>query len=71
MLNWIDRNRTDYIIKMDLALNNPQKLICHKIQLTNDPANKHLSAQFDNFFFEFKIFITFSLSKWFNGFMIW
>ena len=36
MLNWIVLNRTDFFyIKMDLALNNLQKLICHKIQPTN------------------------------------
>ena len=33
MLNWIFLNRTIYI-KMDLALNNLPKLICHK-NLTN------------------------------------
>ena len=32
MLNWIDLNRTDYSQKMDLALNNLQRLICHKTQ---------------------------------------
>ena len=32
MLNWIVWNRTDYSYKMDLALNNPQWLICHKTQ---------------------------------------
>ena len=29
-LNWIVFNRTDYLHKMDLALNNLQRLICHK-----------------------------------------
>ena len=28
-------------IKMDLALNNPQRLICHKTQTTNQAANYH------------------------------
>ena len=32
MLNWIVLNRTDYLYKMDLALNNLQRLICHKTQ---------------------------------------
>ena len=32
MLNWIDWNITVYSIKMDLALNNLQSLICHKTQ---------------------------------------
>ena len=32
MLNWIELT---ICIKMDLALNNLQKLICHKIQPTN------------------------------------
>ena len=34
MLNWIVWNRTDYLHKMDLALNNQQRLICHKTQPT-------------------------------------
>ena len=36
MLNWIVWNRT-ILIKMDLALNNLQRLICHKTQTTNQP----------------------------------
>ena len=32
MLNWIFWNRTVYLYKMDLALNNLQRLICHKTQ---------------------------------------
>ena len=35
MLNWIVWNRTDYLYKIDLALNNLQRLICHKTQTTN------------------------------------
>ena len=35
MLNWIILNRTDYLHKMGLALNNIQRLICHKTQQTN------------------------------------
>ena len=34
MLNWIVLNRTMIYIKMDLALNNIQRLICHKTQQT-------------------------------------
>ena len=34
MLNWIVLNRTDYLHKMDLALNNLQRLICHQTQQT-------------------------------------
>ena len=34
MLNLTVFNRTDYLHKMDLALNNLQRLICHK---TNKP----------------------------------
>ena len=34
MLKWIVWNRTDYLYKMNLALNNLQKLICHKNQPT-------------------------------------
>ena len=29
MLNWIVWNRTVYMYKMDLALNNQQRLLCH------------------------------------------
>ena len=35
MLNWIVWNRTDYLYKIDLTLNNLQGLIYHKIQTTN------------------------------------
>ena len=35
MLNLIFWNRTDYLYKVDLALNNLQRLICHKTQPTN------------------------------------
>ena len=35
MINWIDWNRTDFFIKMDLALNNLQRSICHTTQPTN------------------------------------
>ena len=34
MLNWIVCNRTDYLYKKNLALNNRQRLICHKTQPT-------------------------------------
>ena len=35
-------NRTDYLCKMNLVLNNQQRLLCHKIptnQSTNQPTN--------------------------------
>ena len=32
MLNWIVWNRTNHLYKMDLALNNLERLICHKIK---------------------------------------
>ena len=35
MLNWIVWNETIFS-KMDLVLNNPQRLICHKTQTTNN-----------------------------------
>ena len=38
MLNWNFWNRTDFCIKMDLALNNLQKLICRKNPI-NQPTN--------------------------------
>ena len=39
MLNWIVWNRTDYLYKKNLALNNLQMLICHK-NPTNQPTNQ-------------------------------
>ena len=39
MLNWIEIELT-ICIKMDLALNNLQRLICHKTQPTNQPTNQ-------------------------------
>ena len=39
MLNWIVWNRTSFI-KMDLALNNPQRLICHETQTTEPNQSK-------------------------------
>ena len=41
MLNWIVWNRTDYLYKMDLALDNQQILICHK---HNQPPHTHTHA---------------------------
>ena len=41
MLNWIVLNRTDYLHKMDLALNNLQRLICHKTQQPEKPIMDH------------------------------
>ena len=38
MLNWTVSNRTVYLYKMDVALNNLQWLICYKTQ-TNQPTN--------------------------------
>ena len=38
ILNWIVWNQTVYLYKMDLALNNLLKLICHKTQ-TNKQTN--------------------------------
>ena len=35
MLNWIIWNRIDYLYKLNLTLNNLQRLICHKTQTTN------------------------------------
>ena len=41
ILNWIIWNRT-ICIKMDLALNNLQRLICHKTQPTKQPIKRIL-----------------------------
>ena len=57
MLNWIVLNRTDYLHKMDLALNNLQMLICHK---TKPNLNKNLFIySFYFIIFIFWIFIYF------------
>ena len=55
MLNWIVLNGTDYLIKMDLALNNLQRLICHKTKPNQTKPNQYI-------FFPFKpLLIIFSL----------
>ena len=36
MLNWIVWNRTEYLHKMDLELNNLQRLICRKTQTADN-----------------------------------
>ena len=43
MLNWIVWNRADFCIKMDLALKNLQRLLCHKNQPTNQK-HKYISS---------------------------
>ena len=40
ILDWSIWNTTDYLYKMDLALNNLQTLICHKTQSTNQPTDQ-------------------------------
>ena len=42
MLNWIVWNRLFICIKMDLALNNLQRLICHKTQTNKQTLNKSI-----------------------------
>ena len=39
--NWIVGSRTDYLQKMDMALNNLQRLICHKTQPTMTTINNN------------------------------
>ena len=51
MLNWIIWNRTVYCLKMDSALNNLQRLICHKTQTkktnkTKVAINKYINRNF-------------------------
>ena len=41
MLNWIVWNRTDYLHKIDLALNNLERLICPKSQRTNQTNHRN------------------------------
>ena len=41
-------NKTIYI-KMDLVLNNPQRLICHKTQPTNQPTIELSSLYYNHF----------------------
>ena len=45
MLNWIVWNWTIFI-KMDLALNNLQRLIYHKTQATNEQQNVYFSYSY-------------------------
>ena len=53
---------------MDLAPNNLQKLICHKIQPTNQPA-KSISPLTKIFISQHKSFILMKQIKHFNGFI--
>ena len=47
MLNWIVWNRTDFCLKLDLTLNNLQRLICHKTQTTEDGWLLHNSKYYN------------------------
>ena len=49
MLNGIVLKRTDYLHKMDLALNNLQRLICHKTQQTKPNQTYDFLVQVRNF----------------------
>ena len=51
MLNKIVWNRADYMYKMDLALNNLQRLICHKTHSTNQPCTNSTSYNWYNHHF--------------------
>ena len=42
MLNWTFKNKTEFLHEKDLALNNLQMLICHKIQ----PINHNIVSKF-------------------------
>ena len=58
-LNCTVWNRTDYLYEMDLALNNLQRLICHKTQTTNQPTfysptNLKAKIHFDGSKFDWK-----------------
>ena len=52
---WIIWNRIVYLYKMDLALNNLQKLICHKNQPTNEPLH---NRDFETFSIAFRALIS-------------
>ena len=52
MLNWTVWNKTDYLHKMDLVLNNLQRLICHKTQPTNQ-----LHKQKSRYYAPFLLFV--------------
>ena len=60
MLNKIVLNRTDYLHKMDLALNNLQGFICHKTQQNKPNLTPVLTYFFQNPLF--KPFYIFSFS---------
>ena len=60
MLNWILWNRTDYLHKMDLALNNLRGLICHKTKQTKpNQSSSSNFVWFDVFYFAASSSITF------------
>ena len=65
MLNWIVWNRIDYSYKnsykMDLALNNLQRLICHK---TNQPTNQPLVNSSDKINVEIISLVSSRLNYW-------
>ena len=54
MLNWIVWNRTVYLYKMDLALNNLQRLICHKTQINTHSEKIPSVGTRENFLLNFK-----------------
>ena len=62
MLNWIVLNRTDYLHKMDLELDNRQRLICHKTQQTNQQRLRDAPDEAHGLFseyiwFQFRVFL--------------
>ena len=69
MLNWIVWNRTIFI-KMDLALNNRQRLIYHKTQTTKTTNTQkrripHSSEYYLSIFYRYIIYLCFSII-WFG-----
>ena len=73
MLNWIGWNRT-ICMKVNLALNNKQRLICHKTQPTNQPTS--IFRFFSLVFFYtviYKVFLyntnNFHTVVWFQAFL--
>ena len=67
MLNWIVWNRTVYLYKIDLALNNLQRLICHKPKQTNNYQLIAFSDQLGLFLY----FFCTNLLQLFGGFFCW
>ena len=67
MLNWDVWNRT-ICIKMDLPLNNLQRLICHKPNRPTNQASNKLSWYLDGWLFKYTFSQLLGQALWYNGY---